>query len=168
MGAFGLVQGIRLRSGISRRMLAESYRDTSLPRWKRNGPFALIPLTLGFLLIGIAAIKGQVLPLGVVLGVIAAGLAMGPVTLATMAFPPDWSKPRWLREAEALGWQGYRSESRRGDAIFTAILATTAFTGIGLVIAANFQIAYLLGPLLLGTGAALSFWYGGRRKRGDS
>lgn len=169
LGTFCLIQGIRFRSGISRRMLAENYRDTKLSKWRRNGPFALIPLSLVFVLIGLAAIKGTTLPLGLVFVLIAAALACGPIALAIMASPPDWSKPVWLRQAEAADWHGYQPESRRGDVIFSAILAIVSFGAIAVIVVANFSLADLVGPLLLGIGTTLAFWGGRRRgRRGSS
>ena len=168
MGTMGLIQGIRFRSGIGRRLLAENYRDSKLPRWRRNGPFALIPLSVAFVLIGIAAIDGPSLPVGLVVGLAVTALALGPVVLVIMASPPAWSKPLWLRRAEDAGWQGYRPEARRGGLIFTAILVITTFSAIAVIVASSFQLIDLAGPLLLGIGTTLAFWGGRRCGRGGS
>lgn len=167
LGAAGLVQGIRFRSGIGRRMIAENYRNANLPRTRRNGPFALIPLSLGIVLVGAAAIKAQDIPLVLVFGIAVAGLASWVAALLILMSPPAWSQPRWLREDEATGWQSYRPESRRGDLVFTAILAMSAFGAMAVIVATSFQLAELIGPLLLGVGTALAFW-GGRRRTGGS
>jgi hypothetical protein len=166
-GAAGLVQGVRFRSGISRRMMAENYRNANLPKTRRNGPFALIPLSLAFVLVGVAAIKGMDVSPVLVFGIVAAALASGLMALFVFISPPAWSKPRWLREAETGGWQTYRPESRRGDVIFTAILAISAFGAMAMIVVTSFQLVELIGPLLLGVGTALAFW-GGRRRAGRS
>jgi hypothetical protein len=167
MGALGLVQGIRYRTGISRRSLAENYRDPRLPRWRRNGPFGLIPLSLVFLLVGVAAVEGGHVPPGLVAGLAAAALASGVAYLLIAMSPPAWSKPLWLREAEAAGWQGHRPEPRRGDVVVTMVLAIGTFGAIAVIIATSFQVGALVGPVLIGIGTALAFWRG-RRRRGDS
>jgi hypothetical protein len=167
LGAATLIQGIRFRSGIGRRNLAENYRDMRVPRLRRNAPFAAVPLGLAFALVGVAALKGSDVPPGLVLVLAIAGLACVAVAFAVLASPPAWSKPLWLREAEAAGWQGYRPQSGRYDLVFSAILAISVFGAASLIIATSFQLVDLVGPILLGFGTALAFWRGGRRTGGS-
>lgn len=140
MGAFVLVQGILIRSGIRGRVIAENYRDATLPPWKRNGPFALIPGGVAFVLGGLAAITSGAVLVEATIGLVAAAILAGIVYMDILLWPPpDWSKPLWLREAEATGWRNYRPESSRIGVVITAILAITTFGAIAVIMATSFR-----------------------------
>jgi hypothetical protein len=165
LGSAVLIQGIRLRAGLGGRNLARSYRDTSAPRTRRNAPFAGIPIGLGFVLTGLAAIKSGDLPPAAVAALAVPGLLSLLVGLAVLVSPPAWSKPRWLRQAEADAWRSYQPDPGRHGLVFSAILAISVFGAAAVIIATSFQPVEVVGPLLLGLGAALAFW-GGRRRAG--
>jgi hypothetical protein len=96
-GVFGLIHGIRIRAGESR---------TFYPRYPthymyRNGPFTLIPGGI-WLIAGAGTIIASHHDAGVVVAVLA------PITLVALVLsvvwlfkPPDFMKPRWLREVES-------------------------------------------------------------------
>lgn len=85
--------------------------------------------------------------------------------IVVMLRPPWWMKPRWLREAEAEGWQHYSPPPFR--IAREAVLVTAA----GLVLGGGFVFMLthatpveLAGSLLVGLGVAMAYVLGRRRK----
>ena len=106
----GIARGILIRLGVDRTWAAR-YRDPDLPSYLRNGPLALIPLCLAFLLcmIPVYAIDmdGPRADLGG--GLAIGGLLLILASVVLMERPPRWIKPAWLRDEEELERLGYHS-----------------------------------------------------------
>jgi hypothetical protein len=109
MGMWLLTLGVWMRLGWNRRWRAAYFGDT-YPRYLRNGFFALIPGGLFMVLIATSVVLSPVTPgnersfLATTLGLL--GLLSMVVAAWFMIRPPEWTKPRWLREEELARREG--------------------------------------------------------------
>jgi hypothetical protein len=104
VGVATLTLGIAFRAGkLSRRMpWYRRYRDQSLPAIMRNGTLALLPGSIGVILVGLA------LPLldvsrALGFGALTAGLVVIFGSFLVAAGSPGWLKPDRLREEDERG-----------------------------------------------------------------
>jgi hypothetical protein len=96
-GAFSLVHGFRVRAGKSR-VFYLSYRTSVM--W-RNAPFAMIPFGI-FLLSGAGAVLCSEAGSEAAVGVFTVIMLVALVLSLVWNFkPPEFMKPRWLRDVES-------------------------------------------------------------------
>src|SRR5215469_3279728 len=105
MGGLSLIFGVLFRTGNLHGNLASQYRDEALPRYQRNGVFALIPFGLMFLVAGALLVVHKEPPGWLVLTTVVVWVVGFSSGMVVVARPPSWMKPRWMREAEADGWR---------------------------------------------------------------
>ena len=110
LALINLAMGVRFRFGPPQRdgFLHRQTRNMDLPRYMRNTPLVLIPLSVTGLLLTVGAFclgaGGRWADLGVAMGFLfVAGLV---ATIILAPYPPDWLKPAWLREEERRGGRG--------------------------------------------------------------
>jgi hypothetical protein len=154
MGTASLVQAVRFRAGVGLFGMTRRHLERTAPPWMRNAVFAGIPLGLGFMLIGIGMTAGEA-DLGWLFAWL--GVSLIPLLIGVLiwALPPDWSKPRWWREADAAGWKGPVPQARRSDTVITAFFAVV-FCAPVVIVVTHVKFAELIGPVTMGVGIGLA------------
>ncbi len=108
LGIVALIMGVAIRLDRHGRYKSVSaqYYDHSWVWYVRNRAFGLIPAGIGFILIFISfaldnSEEPQYAALGIAVGML--GLLSWLIAVRVTYKPPDWLKPRWLREEERAG-----------------------------------------------------------------
>jgi hypothetical protein len=96
-GAACLVLGFRVRAGSSRTFYG-IYRTNA---WQRNAAFALIPAGIWLIAAAGAIVSGRA-DIGIAVGLLTAIAFLGLIVSVVWIFrPPEFMKPRWLRQVES-------------------------------------------------------------------
>jgi hypothetical protein len=149
MGGLALVYGVLLRTGTVHADVARQYRNEALPRYQRNGVFALIPFGLMFLIAGALLVVHDTAALWLALVTIVVWVVGFVFGIVVPARPPWWMKPRWLRVAEADGWRHYTRPPFR---VTQAVLVTS----IVLVFGCAFVLMLVQGTATEVAGALIT------------
>jgi hypothetical protein len=165
MGGLFSILGLLIRTGLFQGNVAKQYRDPSVPDSQRNAFFAQIPGGLGLVAMGVFVLLKDTPLWGLVLMLIAFWVASWIFAFVVMLRPPWWMKPRWLREAEADGWQHYTPPPFRiaREAVLVAAIVLV-FGGAFLFMLTHAAPFELAGSLVVGLGVAMAFVVRRRRK----
>jgi hypothetical protein len=166
MGGLSLLYGVLFRSGVLHANWASQYRNGALPRFQRNGVFALIPFGLMFLVGGALLVRHDTAAFGLALATIAVWVVGFPFGMMVLARPPWWMKPRWMREAEADDWRHYTPPPfrvTREAAMVTSVVLV--FGGSFVLMLVQGTLTEVAGALITGLGVMVLYLL---RRRGRS
>jgi hypothetical protein len=136
------------------------YRNPNVPRWRRGGGAAAIPIAAGFLTAGAAVALDDLRASWMAfLALLVVSLALFVLGAVVMFLTPAWLKPAWVRKEDRLRAEGQAGEVDVPEEGTTPTMARWELAVVLVVAAVSIAgVAYWRWPpaLLVGVGMAVS------------